>query len=260
MAKITNLTEMKNYILTQLGFPVINIEISNEQLEQAINDTIMDFQRYNYDEGSYRDYFIFQASAGVQDYPVSSVRDYSTSAQLDNVEFIWDFSISFGADGINTLFSPTHVLLYDQYVNQGAYPGGPGSIGSSFGLTLASYSTAMVYLDMINEMFGKMYSVDYLPGREVIRITPTPSQDLVGVLILWRKEYTHYLYNNPLVKKLAVARAGIRWCRNTLKFAGTMPDGLTNNLETYLSDYKAEEEKWLERMWDESEPPDFIVA
>ena len=258
MAKITNLTEMKNYILTQLGFPVINIEISDTQLEQAIYDTCQDFQRYNYDEGSFRDYFLFQTSAGQMDYPISACRDYATSAVLENVQHAWELSIAFGADGINTLFSPTHILLYDQYVNQGGYPGGPGSIGGT-GLTLTNYSTAMVYLDMINEMFGKMYQVDYLPGREVIRITPTPTEALVGVLIFWKREYAENLYNNPLVKKVSVARAGMRWGRNLSKYGGTLPDGLTINADAIISEYKEMEEKWLERFWDESEPPDFQV-
>lgn len=258
MAKINNLTEMKNYILTQLGYPVINIELSDTQIEQAIYDTVQDFCRYNYDEGTYRDYFILQCVPGQTDYPISSTRDFLTSATLDNVEFLWDFSVSFGFDGINTLFSPAHVLLYDQYVNQGAYPGGPGTGGG--GLLLANYYTAMQYLDVINEMFGKMYNADYLPGREVIRITPTPDTAVIGVLTVWRREQSNYLYNNPLVKKLVVARAGIRWCRNLLKYGGTLPDGLTINVEGYLSDYKEQEEMWLERMWSESEPPDFLVA
>jgi len=256
--KITDLTQMKNYVLSQLGWPVINIEVSNDQLEQTIIDVIVDFNRYNYDEGSYRDYFLFQTSAGQMDYPISSCREYGTSATLENVQHAWELSIAFGADGINTLFSPTHILLYDQYVNQGGYPGGPGSIGGT-GLTLTNYSTAMVYLDMINEMFGKMYQVDYLPGREVIRITPIPSEALVGVLIFWKRERAEYLYNNPLIKKVSVARTGIRWARNLMKYGGTMPDGLTINASEMLSEYKEMDEKWTERFWDESEPPDFQV-
>jgi len=258
MAKITTLTGMKDYVLVQLGFPVINIEISDDQLENAIMDTIQDTNRYLYDEGTYRDYFLLQTSAGVGDYPVSAVRDYSTGATLDNVQFAWDFSVSFGADGINTLFSPAHILLYNQYVNQGSYPGGPGQGGC--GLILAGYQSAMMYLDQINEMFGKMYSVDYIPGQEVLRITPTPDAAVIGVLTLWRSESAQNLYNHPIVKKIAVARAGIRWCRNLMKYGGTLPDGLTINVDGYLSDYKEQEEKWMERLWEESHPPDFIVA
>lgn len=258
MAKISTLAEMKMYVLTQLGYPVINIEISDIQLEQAIYDVCQDFCRYNYDEGTYRDYFMLQCSPGVQDYPLSSTYDYSTSALLDNVEFVWDFSVSFGFDGINTLFSPAHVLLYDQYVNQGAYPGGPGTGGG--GLILSNYYSSMSYLDTVNEMFGKMYSVDYLPGREVIRITPTPDTAVIGVLTVWRRENSNYLYNNPLVKKLAIARAGIRWGRNLSKYGGPMPDGLTINADAIISEYKELEEKMMNAIWDESTPPDFLCA
>ena len=257
MAKIVDLNGMKSYVLRQLGYPVINIEIADDQLEQAIEDTVQDFQRYNYDEGTFRDYFMFQTSAGVQDYPVSAVRDATTSATLDNVQAVWDFNVSFGMDGINTLFSPAHILLYNQYVEQGSYPGGPGSTG---GLVLSNYQTAMMYLEEINNMFGKMYTVDYLPGRDVLRVTPTPNEILIGVLIIFRKEYAYNLYNNPLVKKLAVARAGIRWGRNLNKYGGQMPDGLTINSSEIISEYKEEQDKWLERMWEESHTPDFFIA
>lgn len=259
MHKIKSMTEMKNFCLVALGFPVLNIEISDEQLEQCIDTTIQDFQRYSYSEGTFRDYFILATSAGVMDYPLSSTAEFKTGRILDNVEGVWDFSVSFGMDGINMLFSPAHILLYNQYVEQGSYPGGPG-MGSPGGLVLADYQTAMMYLGEINEMFGKMYSVAYLPGREVIRVTPTPTDCVIGVLILWRSEYAHNLYNHPLVKKLAVARAGIRWCRNLLKYNGQLPDGLSINVEGYLQDYKEDETKWFDRIYDESQPNDFIVA
>jgi hypothetical protein len=254
--KITTVTGMKNYVLRKLGYPLNNIEITEDQLDDAIWDSVQEFQRYNYDEGTYRDYFLLQTSAGQQDYYVSAVRDYTTSATLDNVQNIWDFSISFGLDGINTLFSPTHVLLYNQYVEQGMYPGGPGSDG---GMVLTNYQTAMNYIDMINQMFGKNYSVDFLSSREVIRITPTPNQALVGVLILFRKEYAYNLYNNPLVKKLSVAKAGIRWMLNLSKYQGSLPDGLTINSGELLQYYRDEEEKALTAFFEESEPPDFQV-
>ena len=259
MAKITNLEQMKHYVLVQLGWPVNNIEISDEQLENAIEDTCNDFSRYNYEEGSFRDYFLFQCTPGVEDYDVSAMRDYKTSATLDNVQAVWDFSVSFGMDGINMMFSPSHILLYNQYVEQGNYPGGPGG-GSPGGLVLTNYQTSMMYLKQIDEMFGKMYSVCYIPGREVIRVTPTPTTAIVGVLILWRKEYAYNLYNNPLVKKLAIARAGLRWGRNLSKYSGSMPDGLTVNADAIISEYKEMEEKWFDRLFEESSPPDFIVA
>jgi hypothetical protein len=261
MAKITNLAEMKSYVLRQLGYPVINIELSNDQLEDAISDVVQDFQRYNYDEGSFREYFLLQTSAGVSDYAVSAIQDYETSATIENVQDVVDFTIGFGNDatGINTLFSPSHVLLYEQYVNQGGYPGGPFA-GGGYGMVLAGWQSSMIYLDMINEMFGKMYTADYIPGREVIRIVPTPQSTMVGVLQYYRREYSQYLYNHPLVKKVSVARAGIRWGRNLSKYGGQLPDGLTIEAQSIIQEYKEEYDKWIERFWEESQPPDFIVA
>jgi hypothetical protein len=258
VTKITTLAEMKNYVLRKLGYPVNNIEISDDQLEDAINDTVMDFQRYNYDEGTYLDYFMFQTSAGVSDYPISSVYDYKTSAVLENVQHVWDFSVAFGMDGINTMFSPTHILLYNQYVEQGSYPGGP-AYGSPNALVLSDYQTSMMYLEEINNMFGKGYYVNYIPATETLRVTPTPNMALVGVLIFYRKAYAYQLYNNPLVKKLAVAKAGIRWGRNLSKYSGQLPDGLTINASEIIQEYKEEEEKVLEQLFSESEPPDFFI-
>jgi len=259
VTNITSLTDMKNYVLRKLGYPVNNIEISDEQLEDAIHDSVQDIQRYLYDEGSYLDYFLFQTTSGVSEYPLSAgIYDYTTSARLENVQQVWDFSVAFGMDGINTMFSPTHILLYNQYVEQGSYPGGP-AYGSPNSLVLTDYQSSMMYLDMVEEMFGKGYTVNYIPATDTLRVTPTPNQALVGVLIFYRKAYATQLYNNPLLKKLAVARAGIRWSRNLSKYEGALPDGLTVNGRAMLEDYKEEEKEVLQRIEEESEPPDFQV-
>lgn len=257
MAEITDLTGMKNYVLTELGYPVTNVEIAESQLEQVIENSVNDFRRYNANEGMYRDYFLLQTAAGQQDYYVSAVTDYTTSATLDNVDSVYDFHVSVGIGGINTLFSPAHILLYNEYVNAGGYPGGPW--GGGTGLVLANYQAAMMYLDLIERMFSKQYTVDYLPGRKVLRVVPTPDEAFIGVLEILRKEYAYNLYNNMLVKRLAVARALIMQGRNLNKYSGSLPGGLTINSQALIDEGKAEEEKWLERMWEESEQPDFHI-
>jgi hypothetical protein len=261
MAEITNLTQMRNYVLRKLGFPVNNVEISTEQLDDAIWDTVQDFRRYNYEDGTFLDYVIFNTNAGQSEYATSAISGTDgvpiATGTEEGIEAIYNFEVSFGMDGINTLFSPTHMLLYNQYVNQGGYPGGPGSTG---GFVLADYQIAMMYLDMISEMFGKHYRAKYIPGKRVVQVIPTPDQPLTAVLQIYRHGYASHLYNNPLVKKLAVARAKVRWGGNLNKYGGSMPDGLTINADAILSEGLAEEEKWFERMSEESAPPDFYIA
>lgn len=258
MAKITTLEGMRNYCKLMLGMPVINVECDDSQFNQIIEDSIQDFQRYNYDEGSYMDYIIFTASAGVDEYPASAHPD------LAEIKSVYDLSLAFGLDGINTLFSPTHLLLYDQYVNRGNYPGGPGTGTGSFpantGMVLAGYQIAMMYLDEIKNSFAKMYHADWLPGREVLRIVPTPSTTVTGLLIVYKREYATHLYNHPLVKKLCVARCRIQMGWHLNKYGATLPDGISINAGEMVAKGEKDEETTMENIRLESSPIDFYIA
>jgi len=251
--------QMVDYIKIVCGAPVINLEITDDQIKQQIWDSVQDFQRYNYAEGTYQDYIVFTASAGVGEYPMSAISG-SDHKPIDNVEAIWDFEVSFGLDGINTLFSPQHILLYDQWVNKGEYPGGPGGVTTNTGLTLASYQIAMMYLEEIKAMFGKWYHAYFLSGRKKIKIVPTPVDCITGILVLYRREYARYLYNHPLVKKLAVARVKIQWGRHLSKYPATLPDGITINGEAFVAEGKEEEQRAMDNIRMESQPIDFFVA
>lgn len=252
MARIWTLPQMRDYIKTTLGHPVINVEIADTQLDQLIEDSIDDFNRTNYGEGSYLDYTLFTLSAGVTEYDLSG----------NNIMDVFDFGVSMGADGINTMFTPTHILLHEQWVGQGGYPGAWGSWGpfSDNGMVLGNYQISMMYLETINEMFGKMYQVNYLPNREVLRVYPTPTEQVTGALALYRKEQAMYLYNHPLIKRLTVGRARIRWGWHLGKYAVTLPDGMTINADAMIAQGKEEEQAALEEIRLTSEPVDFYIA
>lgn len=245
--------DMRVYILRQLGYPVINIEVSDDQLMDIVYDTVQEVQRYLIDEGAYRDYIIFTTSANVANYPVANMVD-GTGNSLSALDLagIYDFTVSFGMDGINTLFSPTHILLYNQYVEQGSYPGGP-STGSTGGLVLADYQIAMMYLDSINEMFGKYYVASWNDGLKSIYISPTPNMALTGVLNVYRKQMAINIYNNPLFKKLVVAKVKMMWGSNLKKYSLTMPDGMSINGSEIYQEGKEDWDKWFERLYDESQ-------
>lgn len=261
---ITNINSwegMRVYLLQKLGWPVNNVEITEEQLDLAIEDTIREFWYYNTDRGNYMDYIIFQCSAGVSEYSISAgqFRDYFTSAVIDDIEAIYDLSVREGLEGLNTLFSPQHILLYDVYVTQGGYPGGPVD-NAGIGMTLTNYYTSMMYIEQIREAFGKMYRADWIPNKRVIKVIPTPVEPILGVVVAYRRQLAEHLFNDPLVRKLALAKAKIQWGRNLIKYGGSLPDGLTINADVILNEGKEEEEKYLEWMRSESEPPDFFIA
>ena len=261
MAKITDLVGMRTYIKTMLGYPVINIELDDAIINQVVEDACQTFARYNEGEGSYKDYVVFTTSAGVQNYPVSGIFNPATQSYIDNVQSVYDFSVAVGLDGINIMFTPSHILLHDQYVTQGAYPGGSmGALGVNDGLTLTNYTIAQMYIKEIGNLFGKMFKVIYIPGREMLQVTPTPSQEYRGVLILNRRSADEELYNHPIVKRLCVGRSMMLWGQILGKYQGNMPDGLTIGASDIYSRgetmYLAAEES----CWKEASPPGFIIG
>lgn len=244
------LEEMRQYIYTRLGHPVVNVEVAPEQLDVIIYDTVQDFQRYNYGDGVDLEYTTLLVSAGVSEYYVGD----------SNIEAAYDIDISYGIDGINTLFSPTHMLLYNDWVANGNYPGGTGYMFGGGGGVLSNYEISMEYLEQAKQMFGKHYEVKFNSAKKSLIVTPTPDSCAVATIGLYRKADMEQLYNHPLVKKLAVARARVQWGMSLAKYTITLPDGSTMNGMEIANRGFEEEEKWYEEIRAESEPIDFFVG
>jgi hypothetical protein len=240
MARITNITDFKNYLKSMLGSPVITVELSEAQYENIIYDTIQDFQRYNYNEGSYKDYIVIDLSAGQMYYDLSGT----------NVEGIIDLYLSVGSQGnINVLFSPVNMLL-----------GGNAGVMNLMQYGMADYYSAMMYLREITNTFSVKYNLNYNPTQERLTVTPTPEEAMRGMLEVYKRETSENLYNHTLVKKLALARCKVLWGRNIGKFAITLPGGGTMNGSEIRSEGEAEEEKLMNDISNESEPIDFFCG
>jgi len=259
MARIRTLPQFRDYIKLNVGMPILNLEMTDPQIDQIIEDTVDIFCRYMYDEGAYMDYAIIRIPAGTNELPMGEVYDMKSGTYLSNIQDVYDFNLSFGAGGINTMFSPTNILLHDQYVNKGNYPGGTGS-SPNVGLTMADYTISMTYLEEISNTFGKHYTVNWLPASEILQIVPTPNKDLVGVLMFYRREQTEYLYNHVHVKKLAIAKVKKLWSLILGKYNPVMPDGSTINYDNIYNQGKEEETEVMEAIRSESSPIDFFIA
>jgi hypothetical protein len=245
---ITTLSLFRDYIKRQLGHPVICVEIADEQLDEVIRDTIDIFQRYMYSEGTYKDWMIMSVSAGTSAYTMP-----------DNVQDVLDIKLSAGGgDGINSLFTPTHNLLSNDWVGNGAYPGGPG--GGGTGMSLAGYDVAMMYLEEIRLKFSRLYRLNYRDATKELLVTPTPNEDMTGVVEVYKRHAADALYNHILVRKLAVALSKKLWALHLKKYNLTLPGGGNLNGEGIYNDGLTEEEKVMDMIIKESQPPDFYVG
>jgi hypothetical protein len=80
------------------------------------------------------------------------------------------------------------------------------------------------------------------------------------LLRVYKKEYAKNLYNHPLVKKLCVARGMQEWGQNLDKYSMSLPGGGTINGSAIIARGEALEEKVMENLKLETEPPVFIVG
>ncbi len=243
MATITTLSEMRSYILRQLGYPVINVEVSTDQLNDIITDSAQLINRYLYGEAGYADYISFSATSGIDEY------DLSGNDVLD----AFDIEFAVGSNGINTLFSPARTFLNSEYASFGNYYRGQG-------LNLASYQIQMMHLKDINNMFGRTYSVDFRPAQETLKITPTPNEDLVGLIFVYKKSTAAQLYNHEFMKKLTIAKARKLWGGIVGKFNMTLPGGGTFNGADLVSQGKEDEEDVMDSIKSEGEPFGFMIG
>lgn len=250
MSNIKTIEQYKDYLLTRCGYPVLVVEVDRDtQLDDIASDTIQYFQDYNYSEGSYLEYFLFGVSAQQNTYNLSGM----------NIAGAFDIELSIGIDGINTLFAPTHELLYSDFVRKGSILGSD-SPDYSPGLTLTSYDVAMLYLKEIKNHFGRGFTVQYNKNREILTINPTPNDSMLGVLYLYRQEQAQYLYNHRLVKELGYARTLIQWGQNLGKYQVTMPDGISMNGIEILNRGVELEKEVKKQIVDESAPVDFMMG
>ena len=250
MAKITDLAGMRQYVLRKLGSPVIQVEMSIEQLEDAIYDSVQFFSTHHTGEGNYRDFMGLAFEVGTSAYDMSNL----------NIEAVIDTHLTFQQDGISTLFTNTHNLLYEDWVVNGGYPGGPG--GGQYGaagMVLAGYEVAMNYLEDIRDTFTRIYHAQYSSSREEILITPTPTIAGVALIEVFKRESAANLYNHELVKALSVAEAKIQWGQNLRKYSMTLPSGGTINWSEILSEGREDKERIQERIIGESEFPMFFI-
>lgn len=210
---ISSKQDFRNYIRSMLGGGspgegVINIEVSNESMNNAIDKAVKEAERYLAGEGIYEDYFVMNLSAGVSAYSMSGA----------DVAGVIDFELSNpGVGSINQLFSPLN-MMYGASWSSLFTNTGPG-------MSLANYQSIMIYLEAIKDFFTISYKIDFNELSQVFTIQPTPTENSVGLLRLWRKEQAVNLYNNVLVQELAIAWVKHIWGMILSKQTMLFPDG-----------------------------------
>lgn len=149
--------DVKRYVLLELGYPNVEVELCDEQLDMAIKDTISDFLRFN--AFKLLRYWKVPLQNGIAEYDLPTdlrvVRDVVTYK-------LSQFDAIFGADLIiNPIYLRNTRDAYQDIL--------------TFWLSEAAFETQ-------KRVYGLKTSWDILEGNTRIRVYPTPSADRLMII------------------------------------------------------------------------------
>ena len=76
-------TELKNYALRRLGYPTIDINVADEQLDDLIEEAIDYYQEYHY-SGSYNSFMKIEVTDAIKTAAMSSTQQGATNWYENN--------------------------------------------------------------------------------------------------------------------------------------------------------------------------------
>jgi len=279
MAKPTTRKELVDYCLRQLGAPVLEINVADEQVDDLVDDTLQYFNERHYDgvEKMYLKYKITQddidrgratgtdgvgivtttGTANVAGFGTTTFNFYETSnyIQVPNsvigVEKIFKFDTSTISGG---MFSIKYQLFLNDLYHFNS-------------VDLLTYAMTKSYLEDIDFLLTTEKQVRFNKRQDRLYLDidwKAQTKDTYLVLECYRAldpESFSQVYNDSFVKKYLTALIKKQWGQNLIKFQGVkLPGGIELNGRAILEDGQRDLEDIKQRMSSEYELPplDFI--
>lgn len=239
--------QLKDWCLRQLGFPVIEINVDDDQVEDRIDEALQYFQQFHFD-GVERWYMSHQITA--QD----RVNGYLPVA--DNIIGITRiFPIGSSNASVNMFDLRYQLRLHELY--------------DFTSTSYVNYTLTMQHIRTLDLLFsgetpvrfnrhtGKLYiDMNWDSGVDVGEYMV-----MEGYIIVDPDTYTK-VYNDRMLKKLATAYIKRQWGNNMKKFVGMqLPGGISLNGQQIFNEADQEAKEIEEQIRNTyEEPPQFLVG
>jgi len=284
MAKPASREELTNYCLRQLGEPVVEVNVADEQIEDLIDDGIQYFQERHFDgvERMYLKYKLTEddinrGQATNETGSSNTLGITTTSGISTTVSGMSDMTNSF-YETSNFIQVPDSVIGIEKIFkfDSSTISGGMFSIKYQLFLNdlyqfnsvnLLQYSMTKTYLEDIDFLLttDKQLRFNKRQGRLYIDMDwGSETKDTYLIIDCYRildpNTFTG-VYNDSFLKKYVTALIKRQWGQNLLKFRGTrLPGGVELNGRELYEDAQREIDDIKQRMTQEYELPpyDFI--
>ena len=275
MAKPTTRQELKDYCYRQLGAPVLEINVDDDQADDLMDDAIQFFneRHYNGVEKMYLKHELTQedidrgkadgtSGVGIVTTSVnsSSVSGLGTvtSNWYENSNFIPVPDSVIGVEKVfkfdsSTISSGMFSIKYQLFLND---------LYQFNSIDLLQYSMVKTYLEDIDFLLTTDKQIRFNQRQDRLYLDIDWAAEEAGqyiVLECWRAlDPTAYsqIYNDPWLKKYLTALLKKQWGQNLIKFKGVrLPGGIEFNGREIYEDGQREIDTLLEKMTSEYEVP-----
>ncbi len=214
---VTSKDRLKEYIKEELGYPVIAVEVTDNQMNNQINKALEEYVEF---VGIRYHYAQIQVTAGVQEYDL----DYDISSVLE----VYDGnSYNGGLMGI----WPEKIIA-DHFGSKWTPPG-----------DLLSIELTRHYLQTLEFLFKvtKPFSFD-AATKKLYVYEEIVTDGTLGICFFKRSDYSDpssSMYDHKWIKEFATELTRRQWGTNLMKYEGTpLPTGIVQNASGILSEAK----------------------
>ena len=250
MASPATRQQLKDYAFRRLGFPVIEINVDDSQVEDRLDDSLQFFAEYHFD-GVEKMFYKHQVTA--DDITNGYIDMDNVDSSIISVTRLFQFSDS----TINMFDIRYQMALNDFY-------------GLRSGLSnIAYYDSIKRHLSLIQQTLDPEKNIRFSRVTNRLYVDMDWSEDIeVGEFlaveaytVLDPETYTE-IYNDRLLKQYITAQIKRQWGENMKKFQGIqMPGGVTLNGETIYQEAVQEIAQIEEEMQLKYElPPTLMVG
>ena len=244
MSTTTTRTAFKDYCLRRLGFPVIEINIDDDQVEDRIDDALLYYQDYHFD-GLQKVYYIKsidQTDITNKYLDISQARDSSNNA-LEITGITRIFPVTDSQSSVNMFDLRYQLRLNELYDFTSA--------------SYINYTLTQQHLRSLELMFSGEVPIRFVRNMQRLYIDWAwgASQAPVGTKVIAEcyavVDPTIYgrVWNDRWLKEYATTLIKIQWGANLKKFAGIqLPGGVSLNGNVIFDEAMAEKKRLEEDM------------
>lgn len=234
--------DLKQYILECLGAPLIDINVTDNQIENMIDDSLLFFQEYYWD-GLKRGYYSKPLDATEASTGVITIPDY-----IYNVSYIYPVGSLTNIKMSLAPLSAGYNLLF------GALQ--PGSFASG---NLVYFEQVMEHLSLMQNMFvaEKRFNFNRLDGKLHVIDGGFKENDIILMDVWACHDLTqpNRIWGERMFKQYATAKVKLQWAQNLSKYQGMqLPGGITVDASSMNSQAQEEIDKLEEFIKASQEP------